>query len=289
MSSDQGQPHESADHETSAAKKRSRTDSLKFRPGEIKVIVAIATIVGFVSAVASLVGLKAHGFIAVLTWSVAIVIVVILAVVAVMRGIRHQVKLPILIVIVGLIAAVLVGGAVGNVIRTSGDNSTGRTHQASPPHQSPSSSASPSTPPGGSPSATPSQTAPTSSPPPTRGVMGTIAMPDNGADVTAQQMLSSSGTIRHLQPGYRIDLFLKFAGLDVYYAAGDPNSVLKLSGTTWSGSIFVGRAAPCTLYLVDLSPSSVRLMNSETSYQSNGYPSITALGKILASVSFTST
>lgn len=117
---------------------------------------------------------------------------------------------------------------------------------------------------------------------------GTIAAPGSGAQVIAGEMLNASGTATDLAPGYRIDLFLKLVGVDVYYAAGDPDSTLKLVGNWWSGTIFIGGAAHCTLYLVYLSPSSVQAMNSEPAYQQSGFPSITALGIVLASVSFVS-
>ena len=92
--------------------------------------------------------------------------------------------------------------------------------------------------------------------------------------------------MRNLPPGYRLDLFLKFADLGVYYAAGDPNTTLTIAGGKWSGGIGVGShgSTAIYIYLVELSPASVRLMNSEVSYQNNGFPSITALGTILASV-----
>jgi hypothetical protein len=117
------------------------------------------------------------------------------------------------------------------------------------------------------------------------GPSGSFTTPTAGADINAGN-LSASGTVRNLPPGYRLDLFLKFADLSVYYVAGDPNTTVTIAGSKWSGRIGVGSHAPTTIYiyLVELSPASVRLMNSEVSYQNNGFPSITALGTILARV-----
>jgi len=114
---------------------------------------------------------------------------------------------------------------------------------------------------------------------------GSFTTPTAGADISVGN-LSASGTVRNLPPGYRLDLFLKFADTSVYYAAGDPNTTVTIAGGKWSGRIGVGSHAPTAvyIYLVELSPASVRLVNSEVSYQNNGFPSITALGTILARV-----
>ncbi len=244
----------------------------KPRPPEAKRLGASAGVLGAFSAITSLVGLYAHNPTAILAWSAGLTAIAVLAFVAINRGFTIKVGLPLPVLIGALLVAVLagaaLGGTLGHVLRTAGP-ARNQSSVRAPDHVI-----------GGSAAATATQAAALPS--------GTITTPASGAVVGAYKMLPSSGTARNIQPGYRLDLFLKFADLGVYYAAGDPNSALRFADGRWHGSIYIGGAAPCTVYLVDLSPSSVQLMNSETSYQENGFPNIADLGTVLASVTLTS-
>jgi len=280
MSSDQGQDRDAPGEEPSPGKAR---PWWKPTQREIKVITQIGLFLGPLSSVVTIVALLyAHGGAAILLWSLVLMIAVPLSVMVLDRVITRKVMRPILIVAGGVLAVVLAGAFVGAVIgyllRPASGEIVGSHH---PPLAS------------GSFTALPSTSTSSSGPPPTSPgavtTTGTISVPVNGADVTADVMLPASGTVHDLPRGYRLDLFLKFAGMETYYAAGDPNSALTLVNGRWSGSIYIGAATQCTVYLVELSPGSVQLMNSEISDQSNGYPSIDALGTTLASVSLTST
>jgi len=237
----------------------------------------------------ALVQLFVHQVTVELPLSAGLAIAVPTAVVLIRRAISHTVKLRVGVMVGGGLVAVLAGVGIGVLIRHVTESPahvplsaptttvTARTKQLT--------TLPPSSPLPSSPSPGQSSVGPSSSPPVTAGASGTFTTPTAGSDI-GDGFLSSSGTVLHLPPGYRLDLFLKVSYLTVYYAAGDPNGTLTIAGGMWSGQIFVGSRGPCTvyLYLVELSPASVRLMNSEYSYQSQGYPSVTALGTILARV-----
>jgi hypothetical protein len=180
--------------------------------------------------------------------------------------------------VIGIVAGAVLSHAMGGATQ-SGQSATTAT-APKPSHSRVTTAPAPSSPPPNQ-----SSSGPSSSPTFTSGASGSFTTPTAGADINVGN-LSASGTVRNLPPGYRLDLFLKFADLSVYYAAGDPNTTVTIAGSKWSGRIGVGSHAPTTIYiyLVELSPASVRLMNSEVSYQNNGFPSITALGTILARV-----
>lgn len=159
---------------------------------------------------------------AVLLWSASLLIAVSVGVLVSSRVVRRKYILPILVAAGGLIVAVLAGAVVGTVIG----------HLLQPAARgTPSSDQS-----------APSGSLTTSSPAPASGAVittGTISVPVNGADVAAYAMVAASGTVQNLPAGYRLDLFIKFAGVDAYYASGDPNSALKLADGRWSGSIYI--------------------------------------------------
>jgi hypothetical protein len=115
---------------------------------------------------------------------------------------------------------------------------------------------------------------------------GTFADPPNGAtNVSYHEQLHVSGTARNIPEGYKLDVFLQFAGQQRYYSAGDPRTAAPLTGGHWSATIYIGDSGAITLWLVSLSPAEADLMNSEVAYQSAGYPTLP--GARLASVSFT--
>lgn len=125
-----------------------------------------------------------------------------------------------------------------------------------------------------------------STPPATAAPTGTITDPRNGAtNVDDNEQLSVSGTARNIPAGYRLDVFVQFAGHRRYYAAANPDIAAPLINGHWSATIFIGQAQPIILWLVVLSPAEVNLTNNEIAYQSAGYPTLP--GASLASVRFT--
>jgi len=244
MRSEQDPSNKPEDEESAEGNKRSRADWWKPTSQERKILKRFLAVLAALSIVITFVGYYAHGATAILAWSVGLLVVVPIAIVAFYRAIHIRVKLPITIVLSGIIVTVIAGAVVGHIIRAV---------------------------------VGPSMVA----------AIGAIVTPRDGAIITGGALLSVSGTVQDLPPGYRLDLFLKFPHPASYYAAGDPNTTLTITDGRWSGAIYIGAQEPCTVYLVELSPASVKLMNSEIPYQSNGYPSIAALGTILASVSLT--
>jgi len=245
-------------------------------------LASLSTALGALSLAVTLVQLFVHEATVALELSAGLAIVAPTAWILIRRAISHTVKLRVGVMVAGGCVAVLAGVGIGMLIRYITENpahapllapATTDTVQTQQPSNPPPSSAPPS----------PSQSS--SGQPATSGARGRFTTPTAGKDIS-DGYLSASGTVRNLPPGYRLDLFLKVAYLSVYYAAGDPNAALTIADGNWSGRIFVGSQGPTAvyIYLVELSPASVQLMNSEHSYQSNGYPSITALGTILARV-----
>lgn len=253
MSSSQG---ESDEPERAGPAKRGERAArwLRLRSPEKAMLTRLTAISGVVSAVATYVQLG-HSAIVVLSWAIGISIVVPVATVAIYRSVIHRLEMPVVLVLAsGIVAALL--GIGGGVIIRSVTASSGST-----------------------------QDRPVAANAPT--TTGTIVVPRDGATITGGAQLSASGTVRHLSSAYSLELFLKIPSVARYYAAGDPRTALTIAGGNWSGAIYIGTQGPCTIYLVTLSPASVTLMNSEPDYQSGGFPSITALGTILASVSLT--
>jgi hypothetical protein len=131
----------------------------------------------------------------------------------------------------------------------------------------------------------PSATA-ASTPPATTAPTGTITEPRNGAtNVSKNEELLVSGTAQNIAAGYRLDVFLQFAGHPRYYAADNPDNPAPLINGHWSAAIFIGEAQPIILWLVVLSPADMSVTNNEIAYQSAGYPTLP--GTRLASVRFT--
>jgi hypothetical protein len=132
-----------------------------------------------------------------------------------------------------------------------------------------------------SPSATAASTPPSAAAP-----TATITGPRNGAtNVSSNEQLRVSGTAQNIPAGYRLDVFLQFAGHVRYYAAANPGNPAPLINGHWSATISIGEAQPIILWLVLLSPAEMNLTNNEIAYQSAGYPTLP--GTRLASVRFT--
>jgi hypothetical protein len=125
-----------------------------------------------------------------------------------------------------------------------------------------------------------------STPPAAAAPTGTITGPRNGAtNVDTNEQLLVSGTAHNIPAGYRLDVFLQFAGHVRYYAAANPGNPAPLINGHWSATISIGEAQPIILWLVLLSPAEMNLTNNEIAYQSAGYPTLP--GTRLASVRFT--
>jgi hypothetical protein len=125
-----------------------------------------------------------------------------------------------------------------------------------------------------------------STPPATAAPTGTITDPRNGAtNVSTNEQLLMSGTAQNIPAGYRLDVFLQFAGHTRYYAAANPDNPAPLINGHWSATIFISEAQPIILWLVLLSPAELNLTNDELAYQSAGYPTLPGIR--LASVRFT--
>jgi hypothetical protein len=221
----------------------------------------------------ALVQLYVHQPTVALTLSIVLAIAGPTALLLIRRGFIRTVKLRVGVMVAGGLVAVLAGVVIGAFIKNI-------TNSPAPSHPiSARATQRPATP-------TPSSSPPSSpSPSPSSKNQASITTPTDGTSV-GDGFLSASGTVRQLPPGYRLDLFLKTSLYPVFYAAGDPNTTLTITGDHWSGKIFIG-VQPCSaiLYLVELSPASVRTMNIvDISDQSGGYPSITALGPVLAAV-----
>jgi len=138
---------------------------------------------------------------------------------------------------------------------------------------------------------TPASAVVTSSPPAatpsaTAAPTGAITDPRGGAtNVSKNEQLLVSGTAQNIPAGYRLDVFLQFAGHARYYVAVNPDNPAPLINGHWSATIFISQAQPIILWLVLLSPAEMNLTNDELSFQSGGYPTLP--GTPLASVRFT--
>ena len=125
-----------------------------------------------------------------------------------------------------------------------------------------------------------------STPSATAAPTGTITDPRSGAtNVSQNEQLLVSGTAQNIPAGYRLDVFMQFAGHARYYVAANPDNPAPLINGHWSATIFISQAQPIILWLVLLSPAEMNLTNDELAYQSAGYPTLPGIK--LASVSFT--
>ena len=115
---------------------------------------------------------------------------------------------------------------------------------------------------------------------------GAITDPLNGAtNVSQNELLLVSGTARNIPAGYRLDVFVQFAGRRRYYAAANPGDPAPLVNGRWSAAVLIAQARPAIVWLVVLSPAELSLINDELANQSAGYPTLP--GTRLASVRFT--
>ena len=172
---------------------------------------------------------------------------------------------------------VLVGGAVAGVLAVVGAGPATRGAPAATPALTTAASAV---------VVTSSPAAAASAPPATAAPAGTITDPPNDAtNVSQNELLLVSGTARNIPAGYRLDVFVQFAGRRRYYAAANPGNPAPLVNGRWSAAVLIAQARPATVWLVVLSPAELSLINDELVNQSAGYPTLP--GTRLASVRFT--
>jgi hypothetical protein len=125
-----------------------------------------------------------------------------------------------------------------------------------------------------------------STPSATAAPTGTITDPRSGAtNVSQNEQLLVSGTAQNIPTGYRLDVFMQFAGRARYYVAANPDNPAPLINGHWSATISISEAQPIILWLVLLSPAELNLTNDELAFQSAGYPTLPGIR--LASVRFT--
>jgi hypothetical protein len=90
-----------------------------------------------------------------------------------------------------------------------------------------------------------------STPPSAAAPTGIITGPRNGAtNVSSNEQLRVSGTAHNIPAGYRLDVFLQFAGHRRYYAAANPGNPAPLINGHWSATISIGQAQAIILWLV---------------------------------------
>jgi hypothetical protein len=100
-----------------------------------------------------------------------------------------------------------------------------------------------------------------------------------------------SGTARNAPPGHELWLFLYVASVSKYYAAAPGSLKLRPDGR-WTGSIYVGGSGQpgerFTIWLVDMGPRSLRILNTDVNGQNSGFDRLRLAGDttLLASVTF---
>ncbi len=100
--------------------------------------------------------------------------------------------------------------------------------------------------------------------------------------------MSATGTWADITAGHKLWLFLHVHGNGKYYVAA-PGSLKLSSDGRWTGSIYEGATGPLTLWLVDLGPKSLHILNTDVYGQNNGFDRLRLASDAtpLASVSFT--
>jgi hypothetical protein len=118
-------------------------------------------------------------------------------------------------------------------------------------------------------------------------VRGFIAQPTSGATVQSRQDLHASGTAENVPSNNRLWLFIEWKGVQKYWA-GSPAD-FTLSHGRWSGKIYIGDPGNLILWLVDLGPKALHVMNTDKTGQNNGFPTLhlASDAKVLDSIPFT--
>jgi hypothetical protein len=121
---------------------------------------------------------------------------------------------------------------------------------------------------------------------PVAAVSGSITFPHNGAIEPFRKSIRASGAVQNLPTDHHLWLFLQYGSTQRYWA-GNPN--IAVVNGRWSGTIFMGEVGPATLWLVDLGPHSLSVMNHSMSKVEHGFPTMLLAGdaRIVTSVHFT--
>jgi hypothetical protein len=110
--------------------------------------------------------------------------------------------------------------------------------------------------------ASPSGTLQAAGPSGTSQATGTFTYPTTGVGgLAGPATLTARGTVRNLEHGHHLLIWLQATGKPTYWA-GDPDVVVSADGR-WSGTVCVDFRGDITLYLVDLNPAGLARLTSD--------------------------
>ncbi|MEO3808362.1 hypothetical protein ABGB17_05105 [Sphaerisporangium sp. B11E5] len=106
-----------------------------------------------------------------------------------------------------------------------------------------------------------------------------ITKPQQNARIRYRGMLSVAGTGQSPGNGHQLWLFLYMDTNGRYWTGDSPDMAggMRFTGTSWTAKIYVGGAAPgdlFTLYLVELSPHAIEVLEASTTEQDTGFPNL---------------
>jgi hypothetical protein len=102
-------------------------------------------------------------------------------------------------------------------------------------------------------------------------VGGQIIYPSNGANEPEDESFNVYGTIQNAQPHHQLALFVERAGINEFYIV-DPD--VSAQDNIWLGSIKIAQPGSVTLWLVDLAPDAIRVLNRAIDNQTQGFPTL---------------
>jgi hypothetical protein len=108
--------HDKSSEPSAAGKDLPRPSRRTFSSSEIAAFTVFNGVIGTISGAVSLIGLYVHGSTAVLSWSLGLLALVLLAYLGVHRGIQHKGRLPLVIAAGVLTGSTLIGVTAGVVI-----------------------------------------------------------------------------------------------------------------------------------------------------------------------------
>lgn len=98
--------------------------------------------------------------------------------------------------------------------------------------------------------------------PPSASTAGTFTYPvGNAQGLPGPETITARGTVRDLEPGHHLLVFLQ-AGTKQTYWAGDPDVAVNAADGQWSGTVCIGFQGDFTLYLVDIGPAGLARLKS---------------------------
>lgn len=91
---------------------------------------------------------------------------------------------------------------------------------------------------------------------------GTFSYPADGTQgLPGPATLTARGTVRHLEKGHHLLVFLYEASKQTYWA-GDADVLVNTADAQWSGTVCIGFQDDITLYLVDIGPAGLARLKS---------------------------